>query len=307
MPIFLDSMLSDIGETEESRVAREQDQRRQSPLFMKLVEDVARAQEAEEDEQIVLDPQASNAFQVAINQTVLPVLQAMQQRQQYMQRQQLQMQQQMLLFMNQQRQPASVPHQLPVAAAAAMISPNHAPNPLLLPQLPRPRGEDILVRPNKDGNTVRKCAKFVNRIQASELLRASDGVTRVTMSNDNLSAQDYWEEFARGRNGNPPLRLLEAKGKGWRKAGVGGFRQAWSLRVPIYNLIVFFIEPEDVPGSPGLGMKEEAALEAAEPIYESVPVSKKTGRRSLTAVSKAFKKELLRRKAWWKYGKGPEE
>ena len=200
---------------------------------MKLVEDVARAQEAEEDEQIVLDPQASNAFQVAINQSVLPVLQAMQPRQQQ--------QGQMLLLMHQQRQ-VVVPHQLSVAAA--MISPNHhAPNPLLLPQLPRPRGQDILVRPNKDGSTVRKRAKSLNRIQASEVLRASDRQTGVTMSNDNNSAQDYWDEFAHGRNGNPPLRLLEAKGKGWRKAGVGGFRQAWCLRVPIYNLIVFLLHP----------------------------------------------------------------
>jgi hypothetical protein len=75
------------------------------------------------------------------------------------------------------------------------------------------------------------------------------------------------------------------------------------VRVPIYNLIEFFIKPKDVPRSPGLGMNEDVALEAAQLIFESVPVSKKTGLRSLLAVSKEFKKELLKRKAWWKYGK----
>jgi hypothetical protein len=303
----------------------------QSPLFMKLVEDVARAQEAEEDEQIVVDPQATNAFQVTINETVLPVLHALQQKQLHMQRQQQQLQQQLLQFMRPMAPPsyggstgssfmgigyggggssmmrimpqeASVPHQLSAAAA-----PNPAPNPLLLPQLPRPRGQDILVRPNKDGNTVRKRSKQLTRVQASELLRARDGETRVIMSNSNNTAQDYWNEYAHGRSGNPPLRLLEATKKEWRTdiSGKSGSRQAWSQRVPIYNLIEFFIEKRDVPGSPGLGMDEDVALEAAQQIFESVPVSKKTGLRSLEKVSKEFKKELLKHKAWWKYGKGP--
>jgi hypothetical protein len=124
-----------------------------------------------------------------------------------------------------------------------MLSPNQAPNPLLLPQFPRPRGQDVLVRPDKDGNTVRQRSKQLTRVQAGELLRASDGQTRVLMSNSNNTAQDYWSEYAHGRSGNPPLRFLEAKKEGWRKdiPGKGGSRQAWSLRVPIYNLIEFFL------------------------------------------------------------------
>jgi hypothetical protein len=312
-----------------------------------VLEDVARAQKAdEEDELIVHDPQASNALQVAIEQTVLPVLQAILRQQQQM----LQEQQQMLQFMQQQQYQrqmvvpgyggsgggsssltritppvsVSVPHQLsaPAAASAAarMPSPNHqqAPNPLLLPQVPRPRDQDVLVRPDKDGSTVRQRSKQLTRIQAGELLRvraSGDGgqEIRVHMSNSNNTAEDYWSEYARGRSGNPPLRWLEATKKGWRKdyPGKGASRQAWSQRVPIYNLIEFFIAPQDVPAAagspgpgPGLGMNEDVALEAAQLIFERVPVSKKTGLRSFLAVSKEFKKELWKRKAWWKYGKG---
>ncbi len=38
----------------------------------------------------------------------------------------------------------------------------------------------------------------------------------VLMSNENMSAADFWNEFEHGRGGQSPLRELEEEGKAWR-------------------------------------------------------------------------------------------
>jgi len=117
----------------------------------------------------------------------------------------------------------------------------------------------------------------------------------VLMSTDNFTLTDFWTEFNAGRNGIPALRTLEEKGKDWRldpklsnqthKRG-SKFKTFWAYRSPLYNLITYYMEVQN--------LDEKAALEKSNEIFLSVPVSKGTGKPNLKLIGPLFTNELKR-------------
>jgi len=113
------------------------------------------------------------------------------------------------------------------------------------------------------------------------------------MSSNNITLQDYWEEFCHGRNGLPSLKSLEEQGKEWRRDPEpedgskrrGSFKTYWSYRAAIYNLITHYMEADGDP--------EEVALARANEIFLSVPPrSSKNQHRNLKVVAKLMRDKL---------------
>lgn len=134
-----------------------------------------------------------------------------------------------------------------------------------------------------DGITPRKRKPGVSRLCE---YGSGPGEKQVLMSTENYTLEDFWGEFYHGRNGNEPLKDLEAKGIEWRRdpPGATRFKTFWSYRVPIYNLMMHWIDN---------GESERAALYKAQPIFDSVPKSR-TGKPNLKKLPDIFNKELKR-------------
>ena len=106
-------------------------------------------------------------------------------------------------------------------------------------------------------------------------------------STENVTLKDFWEEFSKGRNNRTPLRSLEDKGMDWRRdvAGKSRNKKAWCHRVPIYNLVIHYMEVEN--------LDEETALNKTQVFFDTVPKSK-NGKAKLCQLGKVFNKELRR-------------
>lgn len=121
-------------------------------------------------------------------------------------------------------------------------------------------------------------------IQYASILAAPD---------HNTSLRDYWNQYKHGSERDPPLEWLETSTqKKWRQdiKLIGVEKKAcasrvwWNIRIPIYNLMLFYIDT--------LGMSEEVAVQEAEQVFSSIPISRKTKKRPLKKVSVAFKIKL---------------
>ena len=106
-------------------------------------------------------------------------------------------------------------------------------------------------------------------------------------STENVTLKDFWEEFSKGRNNRTPLRSLEDKGMDWRRdvAGKSRNKKAWCHRVPIYNLVIHYMEVEN--------LDEETALNKTQVLFDTVTKSK-NGKAKLCQLGKIFNKELRR-------------
>jgi hypothetical protein len=106
------------------------------------------------------------------------------------------------------------------------------------------------------------------------------------MSTENKSLDDFWFEFAHGRNGNRALRDLEAVSMDWRRdpPKSSKFKTFWGYRSPIYNLITHYMEKEK--------LNEVEALNKARPLFESVPKTR-NGKPNMPILSKLFKDKLI--------------
>lgn len=157
-----------------------------------------------------------------------------------------------------------------ISPAAARAS---AP-PLQLPGLPRPAADvapaasdganNSDVGYKADGVTVRKRKAIVLR---EKDFGAGNGQKRVLMSTENVTLEDYWNEFSRGRNGQPSLRQLEEQGMEWRRdpKGSSRFRTFWYYRAPIYNLVTHYMSR---------GVSEKDALAMTQVMFNLVPKSR---------------------------------
>ena len=108
---------------------------------------------------------------------------------------------------------------------------------------------------------------------------------RILQSSDNSTLEDFWNEFAHGRNGNPPLRDLEIEGMDWRRdvPGKTTFKTFWNYRCPMYNLITYYTKQQ--------GHSEAEALEMARPLFDQIEKSR-TGRPNLKKISKRFTEKM---------------
>jgi hypothetical protein len=130
-----------------------------------------------------------------------------------------------------------------------------------------------------DGCTPRKRKRAIPR-------HHDYGDGRVLMSTENKSLDDFWFEFAHGRNGNRALRDLEAVSMDWRRdpPKSSKFKTFWGYRSPIYNLITHYMEKEK--------LNEVEALNKARPLFESVTKTR-NGKPNMPILSKLFKDKLI--------------
>jgi hypothetical protein len=142
----------------------------------------------------------------------------------------------------------------------------------------RPPPAPISLGFKADGCTPRKRKRSVPRH-----VHYGDG--RVLMSTENKTIEDFWYEFANGRNGNPALRDLEQVSMDWRRdpPNSSQFKTFWGYRSPIYNLITYYMENEN--------LDEVEALNKVRPVFESVPKSR-NGKPNLQMLSKLFTDKL---------------
>jgi hypothetical protein len=121
-------------------------------------------------------------------------------------------------------------------------------------------------------------------IQYAAILAAPD---------NNQTLRDYWNQYRYGTSGAPSLQWLEeSTRKKWRQdiKLVGGEKKAcasrvwWNVRVPIYNLMHYYLDT--------LCLTEEAALQEAETVFNTVSVSRKTKKKSFEKLSSVFKMKL---------------
>ena len=131
-----------------------------------------------------------------------------------------------------------------------------------------------------DGKTPRKRKRAVSR--AEDVGR---GKVQVLMSTENKTLDDFWQEFAHGRNGNVALRVLEAEGMGWRRdpKGSSKFKVFWGYRSPIYKLVSHYMD--------SMKLSEEEALDRVRPIFDSIPTTR-SGKPNLKVLSKKLTSEL---------------
>jgi hypothetical protein len=140
---------------------------------------------------------------------------------------------------------------------------------------------------NKDGPGV--LADGVSPRQRMPAVRREEYIgtaaNRILQSSDNSTLEDFWNEFAHGRNGNPPLRDLEIEGMDWRRdvPGKTTFKTFWNYRCPMYNLITYYTEQQ--------GHSEAEALEMARPLFDQIEKSR-TGRPNLKKISKRFTEKM---------------
>ena len=104
-----------------------------------------------------------------------------------------------------------------------------------------------------------------------------------------MTLEDYWNQYYHGTPDSPSLLFQETETKkGWRQdvRGASAFRQYWSKRSPIYNLMHYYMNNKEI--------SEDDALKEANVIFSSVPVSQRTKKRCLRNVKLAFQLELDR-------------
>jgi hypothetical protein len=133
-----------------------------------------------------------------------------------------------------------------------------------------------------DGKTPRKRKRAVSR--AEDVGR---GKVPVLMSTENKTLDDFWQEYAHGRNGNVALRRLEAEGMGWRRdpKGSSKFKVFWGYRSPIYKLVSHYTD--------SMNLSEEEALDRVRPLFDSIPTTR-SGKPNLKVLSKELTKELTK-------------
>lgn len=86
------------------------------------------------------------------------------------------------------------------------------------------------------------------------------------MSRDNVTAEDFWNEYMVGINGQIPIRELEMGGKQWRqdpkdhtsgKFPYSKFRVFWSNRQYIYKIIEHKIEVDGWNENDAVGFMQQ--------------------------------------------------